>query len=48
MSALEFIPVIFSTLGLALASFAQNKNWIIVAFVIWLSLFMLTLFVLVR
>jgi len=31
-----------------MASFYRNNNWIIVAFVSWLSLFFMTLFVLVK
>ncbi len=44
----EFIPLIVSTLSLALASFFRNKNWIIVAFVLWISLFFLTILVLAK
>jgi len=45
MTASVFIPIILSSLGLAYASFMRNKNWIIVAFVIWLTVFMLTFYI---
>lgn len=41
MSFEKFIPLILATLGLAYASFRakKNKNWLIIAFIIWLMAF---------
>ncbi len=46
MSIITFIPVIIATLSLAIASFSKSKNkkeWLIVAFVFWLMIFVGTL-----
>ncbi len=43
---IRFIPLILATLALAIASFSKSKNkkeWLIVAFVIWLMTFVATL-----
>ena len=42
MNPINFIPIILASLSLAYASFMQNKNWAMIAFVIWLVLFVLT------
>lgn len=46
---INFIPLILATLGLAAASFSKSenkKNWLIAAFVIWITVFFLTLLIL--
>ncbi|MBS3088157.1 hypothetical protein J4402_00080 [Candidatus Pacearchaeota archaeon] len=46
---IKLIPLFLATLGLAIASFSKNKNkknWLIVAFVIWITMFFLTLLIL--
>ena len=45
MNAVEFIPTIIASLSLAFASFMRKKNWAVIAFVVWLVLFVLTFFV---
>lgn len=42
MSAVQMIPVVLASLSLAFASFAKNKDWATIAFIVWLVLFMLT------
>ncbi|MEK6848831.1 MAG: hypothetical protein AABX65_04330 [Nanoarchaeota archaeon] len=46
MSALNFIPLMLTTLALAFASFTakKDKNWLVVAFVIWLLTFFWTFY----
>lgn len=39
------IPVILASLSLAFASFARNKDWAMIAFIVWIVLFMLTFFI---
>lgn len=34
-----------ATLSLAYASFMRNKNWAVIAFIVWLLIFVLTFFV---
>ena len=46
MTILQFIPLILATLGLAYASFKtkkKNKNWLIIAFIVWLLIFVWTI-----
>ena len=46
---IKLIPLFLATLGLAVASFSKSKdkkNWLIVAFVIWITMFFLTLILL--
>ncbi|HLC32155.1 MAG TPA: hypothetical protein VJK51_05800 [Candidatus Nanoarchaeia archaeon] len=43
---IDFIPLIFASLALGIAAFSRSqrkKEWLIVAFVIWISLFLWTL-----
>lgn len=44
MSAINFIPLMLSTLALAVVSFLakkqKNTTWLIVAFIIWLITFL--------
>lgn len=41
MSALNFIPPLLASMGLAYASFMKKKDWITIAFAIWMVLFVL-------
>ncbi len=45
MNPINFVPTIIATLSLAFASFMEKKNWAMIAFVIWLVIFVLTFFV---
>ena len=51
MDPIRFIPLMITTLALAYASFKttkKNKSWLIVAFIIWLLIFLLTMGVLAK
>tara|TARA_Y100000034_G_scaffold136049_1_gene210495 strand:+ start:717 stop:875 length:159 start_codon:yes stop_codon:yes gene_type:complete len=46
MTTIEFIPLVLATLALAIVAFSRSnrkKEWLIVAFVIWISIFFGTL-----
>lgn len=46
MSAINFIPLLLATLGLVYTSFkakGKKKTWLIVAFIIWLVVFVFTI-----
>jgi len=46
MGAEQFIPLLLATFGLAYAAFKskeKNKNWLIIAFIVWLMAFLWTI-----
>ena len=46
MGAEQFIPLLLVTFGLDYASFKtkkKNKNWLIIAFIVWLMAFLWTI-----
>lgn len=45
MNPLNFVPLMIATLSLAFASFMKNRNWAMIAFVVWLVIFVLTFYV---
>lgn len=48
---IKFVPLMIMTLALAYASFKttkKNKSWLIIAFILWLLTFLLTLGVFVK
>lgn len=45
MEPIRLIPLIIATLGLVFASFIKKKEWVIVTFVVWIVIFVLTFFV---
>ncbi|HLC86596.1 MAG TPA: hypothetical protein VJG30_04890 [Candidatus Nanoarchaeia archaeon] len=42
---IKLIPLIIATLSLAITSFLRKKDWALVAFVIWIVIFVLTFFI---
>ncbi len=51
IDTIKFIPLMLMTLALAIASFKtnkKNKSWLIIAFIIWLLTFLLTIGVFVK
>jgi len=45
MNPILFIPLLLASLGIAIASFLKNKNWLIIAFIVWLVVFTLTILI---
>ena len=45
MNPLNFIPIMIATLSLAYASFLRRKDWALIAFIVWLVIFVLTFFI---
>lgn len=47
MEAINFIPLMLTTLALAIASFSakkkKNLTWLIIAFIVWLVTFLYTI-----
>ena len=45
MNPINFIPTIIATFALAYASFTKMKGWAMIAFVVWIVMFVLTFFI---
>ena len=45
MNPINFVPLIIATISLAFASFMRRKDWAVIAFVVWIVIFVLIFYI---